>query len=151
MVWWSWGQRPRGPQRHECLSFGDLEDDCFAIPGGCLDLLRHPRGILSYASLCGESTYDVLKLGDPDFCVEQLVGDVHVVISEVRDCLLQVHLCLMCEVRSQNGSECDLVLSGDGFLVEFIEQPVGALDNSLWIGVGRTESVQGVLDGLDCE
>jgi hypothetical protein len=57
----------------------------------------------------------------------------------------------MSEVRSQNGSECDLVLGGDGFLVEFVEQPVGALDNSLWVGVGRTESVQGVLDGLNCE
>jgi hypothetical protein len=57
----------------------------------------------------------------------------------------------MCEVRSQDGGECDLILGGDGFLDEFVQKPVGALNNRLRIGVGRTESVQGVLDGLYCE
>jgi hypothetical protein len=57
----------------------------------------------------------------------------------------------MCEVCSQNCSECDLVLGGDGFLVEFVEQPVGALDNSLRISVGGIESVQSVLNRLYCE
>jgi hypothetical protein len=64
-----------------------------------------------------------------------------VVVSEVQDGFLQVHLCLVCLVGSQNGRECNLILGGDGFLVEFVQEPVGALDNSLWVGVGRTEVV----------
>lgn len=148
VVWWSWSRRPRGPQRHERLAFGDLEDDCSTIPGDCLDLLSHPRGVLSCVSLCGESAYVVLKLGDADLDIEKLVGDVDVVISEVQNGFLQFHLCLLCEVRVQNSGECDLVLGGNGFLVEFVEKPVGALDNSLWVGVRRGEGVQSVLDGL---
>ena len=102
-------------------------------------------------SLCCESAYVVLKLGDTDLDVEQLIGDVDVVISEVQNGFLQFHLCLLCEVRGQNSGECDLVLGGNGFLVEFVEKPVGALDNSLWIGVRGSEGVQSVLNRLHCE
>jgi hypothetical protein len=76
---------------------------------------------------------------------------VDVIVSEVQNGFLQVHLCLVCVVRSQNGGKCDLILSRYGFLVEFVEKPVGALDNSLWVAVGRSEGVQGVVDGLNCE
>lgn len=64
---------------------------------------------------------------------------------------LEVHLCLVCEVRRQNGGESDLILGGDGFLVKLVEKPVGALDGGFWISVGGTERGQSVVDRLYCE
>jgi hypothetical protein len=106
-----WCLRSRGPQTHERLSFRDLDDDSFTIPGGHLELLCHFRQLLNSIPLCSEHTHKILEFRNPGLHLEEFLDDGEVIIPDVLNSLLELHLCFVGEIRREDSRQCDLVLS----------------------------------------